>query len=105
MTTSTSTIPVNLRQLAKMIGHSLLHPTMADADILEGLSCIKPCLIPLAKAELHGSDVLICPVIGFPHGNSTTQVKVFGTEAATAAGGSEIDMVINIGKAIGGDWG
>ncbi|KAF2493162.1 deoxyribose-phosphate aldolase [Lophium mytilinum] len=103
-----------LLQLAKMIDHSLLHPTMTDADILAGLAiakqynvataCIKPYLIPLAKKELEGTDVQICPVIGFPHGNSTTEVKAFEAGAAAAAGGKEIDMVINIGKALGGDW-
>ncbi|UKZ89564.1 uncharacterized protein TrAFT101_004610 [Trichoderma asperellum] len=97
-----------------MIDHSLLHPTMTDEDILEGLAiakeygvataCVKPYLIPLAKQELEGSGVLVCPVIGFPHGNSTTEVKVIEADRAAAAGGSEIDMVINIGKALGGDW-
>lgn len=114
MAAETNTITVTLGQIAKMIDHSLLHPTMTDADILEGLqiskkysvatACVKPYLIPLAKKELEGSDVLVCPVIGFPHGNSTTEVKVFEADAAAAAGGKEIDMVINIGKALGGDW-
>jgi deoxyribose-phosphate aldolase len=114
MTSNINQITVTLRQVAKMIDHSLLHPTMTDDDILEGLNiskkynvataCIKPYLIPLAKKELQGSDVLICPVIGFPHGNSSTAVKVFEADAAAAAGGHEIDMVINIGKALGGDW-
>ncbi|KAI0968856.1 deoxyribose-phosphate aldolase [Xylaria arbuscula] len=114
MATTDNTIQVTLGQIAKMIDHSLLHPTMTDADILEGLriskkynvatACIKPYLIPLAKKELQGTDVLICPVIGFPHGNSTTDVKVYEAQAAAAAGGREIDMVINIGKALGGDW-
>lgn len=109
-----NSITVTLQQIAKMIDHSLLHPTMTDADILNGLrisrehsvatACVKPYLIPLAKQELEGSDVLICPVIGFPHGNSTTEVKVFEANAAAAAGGREVDMVINIGKALGGDW-
>lgn len=109
-----NTITVTLRDVAKMIDHSLLHPTMTDADILDGLriakkyntatACIKPYSISLAKRELEGTEVLICPVIGFPHGNSTTEVKVFEADAAAAAGGQEIDMVINIGKALGGDW-
>ncbi|KAF4472659.1 Deoxyribose-phosphate aldolase [Fusarium albosuccineum] len=107
-------ITVTLRQVAKMIDHSLLHPTMTDSDIVNGLAiakkynvataCVKPYLIPLAKKELEGSEVLICPVIGFPHGNSTTEVKVFEADGAAAAGGKEVDMVINIGKALGGDW-
>ncbi|KGB77881.1 deoxyribose-phosphate aldolase [Cryptococcus deuterogattii R265] len=114
MSSSTNTIEVTLTQIAKMIDHSLLHPTMTDADILEGLkiakqynvatACVKPYLIPLAKKELAGTDVLVCPVIGFPAGNSTTEVKVFEADRAAAEGGKEIDMVINIGKALGGDW-
>ncbi|KAF5561824.1 hypothetical protein FPHYL_5955 [Fusarium phyllophilum] len=97
-----------------MIDHSLLHPTMTDAEILQGLAiakkygvataCVKPYAISMAKQELQGSDVLICPVIGFPHGNCSTAVKVFEADVATAVGGNEIDMVINIGKALGGDW-
>ncbi|KAH7269100.1 uncharacterized protein BKA55DRAFT_587924 [Fusarium redolens] len=114
MSSNTNEITVTLRQIAKMIDHSLLHPTMTDADILQGIAiakkygvataCIKPYAISMAKQELQGTDVLICPVIGFPHGNSSTAVKVFEADVATAVGGNEIDMVINIGKALGGDW-
>lgn len=110
----TNSIAVTLHQIAKMIDHSLLHPTMTDADIIEGLqisktysvatACVKPYSIPLAKKELEGTDVLVCPVIGFPHGNSTIEVKIFEATAAAKAGGKEIDMVINVGKALGGDW-
>ncbi|PYH94312.1 deoxyribose-phosphate aldolase [Aspergillus ellipticus CBS 707.79] len=102
------TITVTLAQLAKMIDHSLLHPTMTDTDILAGLktardnhvatACIKPYMISVAKKELAGSDVLVCPVIGFPHGNSTTEIKVLEATAAAKAGGNEIDMVVNVGK-------
>ncbi|KAL1848921.1 hypothetical protein Daus18300_013430 [Diaporthe australafricana] len=107
-------ITVTIKQVVKMIDHSLLHPTMTDAEIDAGLSiakkysvataCVKPYLIPRAKKALEGTDVLVCPVIGFPHGNSTTEVKVFEATRAAEAGGQEIDMVINIGKALGGDW-
>ncbi|RFU33852.1 hypothetical protein B7463_g2481, partial [Scytalidium lignicola] len=109
-----NTITVTMPQLAKMIDHSLLHPTMTDDEIIAGLeiakkynvasACIKPYSIPLAKEKLAGTDVLICAIIGFPHGNSTTEVKVFEAEAAAKAGAQEIDMVINIGKALSGDW-
>src|ERR1041384_8132947 len=105
---------VTLRDLAKMIDHSLLHPTMTDEDIRKGCelarkydvatACVKPFSIPLAREVLAGSSVLVCPVIGFPHGNSTTTIKVREAEDAAQAGGSEIDMVINIGKALGGEW-
>src|SRR4051794_24851444 len=105
---------VTLRSLAKMIDHSLLHPTMTDEDIRAGCelarkcdvatACVKPYSIPLAREVLAGSSVLVCPVIGFPHGNSTTANKVREAEEAAQAGGAEIDMVINVGKTLGGDW-
>lgn len=105
---------ITLREIARTIDHSLLHPTMTDADIRRGCevarkygtatACVKPYSISLAREVLDGSDVGICPVIGFPHGNSTTRVKVIEAEEAARSGGTEIDMVINIGKALGGDW-
>lgn len=107
-------IKVTLSQIAKMIDHSLLHPTMTDQEIQEGLeiakkyqtatACIKPYAIPQAKKMLQGSGVKVCPVIGFPAGNSTIEVKVFEAEKAAEAGGDEIDMVVNIGKALSGEW-
>jgi deoxyribose-phosphate aldolase len=103
-----------LKDLAKMIDHSLLHPTMTDADLRKGCelsrqydvatACIKPYAIGLAKEILAGSDVKVCAVIGFPHGNSTTGIKVAEAEAAVLAGAAEIDMVANCGKVLGGDW-
>jgi len=109
-----TTLKVSLKDLAKMIDHSLLHPTMTDDDIRKGCeiarkydvatACIKPYSIALAKKILDGSSVAVCPVIGFPHGNSSTAIKVKEAEAAAKEGGAEIDMVVNIGKALGGDW-
>ncbi|CAK1356398.1 unnamed protein product [Cercospora beticola] len=107
-------ISVTLSQLAKMIDHSLLHPTMTDAEVLSGLqiakqynvatACVKPYWTARAKEELGGTRVLVCPVIGFPHGNSTTKIKVKEAIGAVEDGGKEIDMVVNIGKVLGGDW-
>jgi deoxyribose-phosphate aldolase len=103
------------RDLSKMIDHSLLHPTLTDGQIVEGCrlarrfdvatACVKPYSTTLAKETLAGSNVGVCPVIGFPHGNSTTAIKVAEAIAAAREGGSEIDMVINVGKALGGEWG
>ncbi|KAF6810662.1 deoxyribose-phosphate aldolase [Colletotrichum sojae] len=67
-------------------------------------ACVKPYLVPLAKKALAGTCVLVCPVIGFPHGNSTTEIKVLEAEGAAYDGGKEVDMVVNIGKVLGGDW-
>ena len=101
-------------ELAKMIDHSLLHPTMTDAELEAGCRlaaeykvasvCIKPYFVARAVELLRGSGVLVGAVIGFPHGNSCTESKRYETELACRDGASEIDMVINIGKALGGDW-
>lgn len=97
-----------------MIDHSLLHPTMTDAELREGCElakkyevasvCIKPYAVSMAAELLAGSDVLVGTVIGFPHGNSTTIIKVAETIQACKDGAVEIDMVVNIGKVLGGDW-
>ncbi len=102
------------RELAKMIDHSILHPTMTDDDLRKECEvalkydvasvCVKPYAVPLAVELLKGSDVLVGCVIGFPAGNSAIEVKVFEAETACKAGAVEIDMVINIGKALQGDW-
>lgn len=104
----------SLRALAKMIDHSLLHPTMTDAEIIAGCEtarrydvatvCVKPYAVQMARKALAGSDVGVCSVVGFPHGNSTTPIKVAEAEQAVRDGATEIDMVINIGKALSGDW-
>ncbi len=61
-------------------------------------ACVKPYSIHQALKIFAGTDVLACAVIGFPHGNSTTGIKVVEAEAAALAGAKEIDMVVNIGK-------
>lgn len=106
---------VSLPQIAKLIDHSLLHPTLTDDGIHDGLvlartynvaaACVKPYSIPQAKEILDGTDVRICAVVGFPHGNSTTSVKVFEAEEAVKDGAHEIDMVVNVGKVLSGEWG
>ncbi len=105
---------LSLHSLAKMIDHSLLHPTMTDAEIRKGCEiakrydvatvCVKPYAVRMCREALGGSEVGVCSVIGFPHGNSTTRIKVAETLEAIADGAREIDMVINIGKALGADW-
>lgn len=102
------------RVLAKMIDHSILHPTMTDEDLIRECEvakkynvasvCVKPYNVPLAVECLQGSDVLVGCVIGFPAGNSAIDVKLFEAVKACKDGAVEIDMVINIGKALQRDW-
>ena len=101
-------------ELAKMIDHSLLHPTMTDQELEDGCRlaakygvasvCIKPYAVKRAAELLKGSGVHVGAVIGFPHGNSCTESKRYETELACRDGAVEIDMVINLGKALSGDW-
>jgi deoxyribose-phosphate aldolase len=103
-----------IKELEKMIDHSILHPTMTDEDLRRECEvakkydvasvCVKPYAVKQAAELLKGSDVLVGCVIGFPAGNSAIEVKVFETEVACNDGAVEIDMVINIGKALQGDW-
>lgn len=110
-----STIQVSLPYLAQVIDHSLLHPTLSDADLRAGLllarsagvasACIKPYAVPLARSLLAGSPVRVCTVVGFPHGSSSASTKIAEAAEAISSGATEIDMVINVGKALSGEWG
>ena len=103
-----------VKDFAKMIDHSILHPTFTDNDLKEGCEiaknydvasvCVKPYMVKDAAKLLKGTDVKVGCVIGFPHGNSTTAIKVIETILACKDGAEEIDMVINIGKALQGDF-
>ena len=103
-----------LRDLALMIDHSLLHPTMTDRDLKEGCDlareyavatvCIKPYAVPDAARWLAGSTVKVCAVAGFPHGNSHREIVVAEALRACDEGAVEIDIVTNTGKVLGGDW-
>ena len=103
-----------VKELAKMIDHSILHPTLTDEDLRRECEvakkydvasvCVKPYAVKQAVQLLIGTDVLVGCVIGFPAGNSSIDVKVFEAERACEDGAVEIDMVINIGKALQGDW-
>ncbi|KAI1189465.1 hypothetical protein F5B17DRAFT_438914 [Nemania serpens] len=102
-----ATITVTLPQIAKAIDHSLLHPAQTDSQIFSGLEAAKRLGVAAAcrHANLADSDVLICAVVGFPHGSSTTRTKVLEAEEAVWRGGAhEVDVVINVGKVLGGDW-
>jgi deoxyribose-phosphate aldolase len=101
-------------ELAGMIDHSLLHPALTDVELEAGCRlaarygvasvCIKPYAVRRAAELLRGTGVRVGAVVGFPHGSSATEVKRFETAVACRDGAVEIDMVINIGKALSGDW-
>jgi deoxyribose-phosphate aldolase len=93
--------------VAKTIDHSLLRPELDDQFITDGCKlaaeyhvasvCCRPADVKRAVELLKGTDVAVGTVIGFPHGGSTTEAKVFEAEQALRDGATELDMVINIG--------
>lgn len=92
---------------AKYIDHTLLKPDSTREQIETIIEeaktyqfksvCINPSHVAYAAQKLKETDVLVCTVIGFPLGATTTNAKIFETEEAIKNGASEIDMVINIG--------
>jgi deoxyribose-phosphate aldolase len=95
------------RQIAKAIDHSLLRPELDDALVEAGCRlaaeydvasvCVRPVDVSRAAAILDGTDVRVGTVVGFPHGSSTTDTKVFEARRALEDGATELDMVIDIG--------
>jgi deoxyribose-phosphate aldolase len=99
--------------IASLIDHTVLRPEATRADILqlcrEALQnnfasvCVNAYWVPLVAAELAGSPVKVCTVVGFPLGATSTASKVAETEIAIKEGAQEIDMVQNVGALRGGD--
>jgi len=102
------------RDIAQMIDHSLLNPTLTVAALEQGIRtalthevasvCILPHYLRRCAELLRGSTVKASTTIGFPHGGHTTAVKLAETEQALADGGEELDMVVNISRVLSGDW-
>jgi len=100
-------------EFLRHVDHSLLKPDLTKQEILDGLNyakenhcvsvCINPCNLDLAYEILHGTDVKIGTVIGFPSGAHTTFSKVAEAKDAYAKGAEELDMVINIGALRNGE--
>ncbi len=104
-----------ISELAKVIDHSLLHPTLTDRELKEGCEyarraqvaavSIKPYAVKMAAEILAGSGVQPGSVVGFPHGNSRIAVKAQEAAVACDDGATELDAVVNAGKVLGEDWG
>ena len=104
----------DLLKIAGMIDHTLLHPTATSDDLKRECDisrkykfaslCVKPYMVEETATLLSGSGVKVCCVIGFPSGNSSILSKVYEANDACINGAHEVDMVINVGKALEGDW-
>jgi deoxyribose-phosphate aldolase len=101
--------------VAKMIDHSLLNPTLTRDELEAGCGvalaygtasvCTMPFYLKRCAELLRGSSVKASTTIGFPHGLNTTAIKAAEARQAIADGGEELDMVVNISKVLSGDWG
>ena len=95
-------------EITSMRDHSLLRPFLTDQEIDDGCRlahkyrvatvCVRPSDVQRAKEILRASPVLMTTVIGFPHGSTTTRIKVMEAEHAIADGAREVDVVLNAGK-------
>lgn len=100
--------------IVSLIDHAVLQPTQTDADLRAACGlclavgtasvCVKPSMVSLAAELLANSSVVPSTVIGFPHGGTTTAVKVRETEIACRNGAREVDMVVNLGRVLDEDW-
>jgi deoxyribose-phosphate aldolase len=105
-----SEVPLDL---AHYIDHTLLRPDATAEEIDElcdearefhfASVCINPTWVRRAAANLRGSDVAVCTVIGFPLGATTPEVKAWEARKALRDGAREVDMVINVGALKSGD--
>ncbi len=100
--------------ISRYIDHTLLRPDADETAVrnlcMEAMEynfysvCVNPCYIRLVKEILSGHGVRLSTVIGFPLGGATTETKVYEAMECIYLGANELDIVMNIGKAKGGDW-
>ena len=100
--------------LAKMIDHSLLVPTLTIEDLERGIDlaiaydvasvCIMPYYLKRASNRLAGSNVKSSTTIGFPHGANRPSIKRLETIAALDDGCQELDVVVNISQVLSLQW-
>ena len=98
---------MNKVDLARYIDHTILKPDAKESEVIklcrEALEykfasvCVNASNVKLADSFLHGTDVKVCTVVGFPLGATTKETKAFEAAQAIENGASEVDMVINIG--------
>lgn len=106
--------PVTAQNVANLMDHSNLQPQLTIQDTMDCVEmakkyncisvCVRPSDIELVKEPLADTDIIITTVIGFPHGTATTESKVFETKDAIEKGAEEVDMVLNIGRMLSGDY-
>lgn len=101
-------------QVASTIDHAVLKPFATTQDVIDGCDlckkyrvaslCVRPCDVSLAHEHLGDSDVKVCVVVGFPHGANLPETKATEARLALEQGAEEVDMVMNVGRFLSGDY-
>jgi len=101
-------------KIAATIDHALLHPTLGWKELEAGLAsiahlplasvCVKPYQVERTAELLQGTEISIGTVVGFPHGSGTVTTKVSEAVELAELGADELDMVVNVGRVLSGDW-
>lgn len=100
-------------RVAALVDHTLLKPEATEADVAalvkEGADlavfavCVSPSLVAAAVAAAPGT-LAVATVAGFPSGKHHSAVKAAEAELAVRHGAAEVDMVIDVGTALAGDY-
>lgn len=102
------------KQIAATIDHAVLKPFATDQDIINACKmcaergvcclCVRATDVALAAKQLQGTGVVVAIVVGFPHGAARPETKALETRLGIDDGATEIDMVMNVGKFLSGDY-
>ncbi len=103
-----------VKEVAETIDHAVLKPVQTEQDVIKNAAmcikrgvksmCVRPCDVALAAKQLKGSSVDVSVVVGFPHGSNCAEAKAFESRLAIQDGAKEIDMVMNIGQFLAGNY-
>lgn len=101
------------REIGRMIDHTLLKADATETDVRKlceearaynfASVCVNPSWVRLCKQLLAGTRVMVCTVVGFPLGATSSDAKAAETHQAIMDGADEIDMVVNVGALKAGD--
>ena len=83
-----------------------IHPLPGDPSIPHVAAiCVYPTMVREARAALRDSGVKVASVAtGFPSGQTFREIKLAEVRAALDAGADEVDMVIDRGAFLSGDY-
>ncbi|MEJ5203554.1 MAG: deoxyribose-phosphate aldolase, partial [Anaerolineales bacterium] len=105
---------LTVADIAAMIDHSLLRPTLTDEEFDEGVELVKqyrcatvmvaPYDVPKAVERLAGTGIQVSTVVDFPHGSNLTKAKVYEAELAMDNGAAHLDMVLAISRLVAGHY-